>query len=433
MNLSKNSTNKGVRLISSLWVVAPLVAIFAGCATAPPEKPKAAATPAPAAAAPPPAWKQGMGADMANSTLAPLAGKMTATPVSDIPINKLKLPPGFKIEVWATGMPGARAMALGDNGKVYIGTRAIGRVYEVTDNGKERTSRVVVDKLVQPAGVAFNNGSLYVMAIDKVLRFDGIDKNASVTPVDLTAIFNLPPEQHHNWKYIAFGPDGKLYVPFGAPCNICEPPTAEYAQIRRYNPDGSGMEVLATGVRNTVGFDWHPTTKQLWFTNHGRDWMGDNTPNDTLNLMSKTGLNFGFPYCHQGNLPDNVITKANACQGVEQPIALMGPHVATMGIKFYTGNMFPPEYKDAALIARKGSWNSNQKVGFDVVMVKAGTDGKNPKITPFITGFMNPADQSFWGRPAYLMQMTDGSMLVSDEQLGAIYRVTYSKQQVAAK
>ena len=433
MNLSKNSTNKGVRLISSLWVVAPLVAIFAGCVTAPPEKPKAAATSAPAAAAPPPAWKQGMGADMANSTLAPLAGKMTATPVSDIPINKLKLPPGFKIEVWATGMPGARAMALGDNGKVYIGTRAIGRVYEVTDNGKERTSRVVVDKLVQPAGVAFNNGSLYVMAIDKVLRFDGIDKNASVTPVDLTAKFNLPPNQHHNWKYIAFGPDGKLYVPFGAPCNICEPPTAEYAQIRRYNPDGSGMEVLATGVRNTVGFDWHPTTKQLWFTNHGRDWMGDNTPNDTLNLISKTGLNFGFPYCHQGNLPDNVITKANACQGVEQPIALMGPHVATMGIKFYTGNMFPPEYKNAALIARKGSWNRNQKVGFDVVMVKAGNDGKNPKITPFITGFMNPADQSFWGRPAYLMQMSDGSMLVSDEQLGAIYRVTYSKQQVAAK
>ncbi|CAN1496701.1 COG2133 Glucose/sorbosone dehydrogenases [Burkholderiaceae bacterium] len=433
MNLFKNSTNKGVRLISFLWVVAPLVAIFAGCATAPPEKPKAAATPAPAAAAPPPAWKQGMGADMANSTLAPLAGKMTATPVSDIPINKLKLPPGFKIEVWATGMPGARAMALGDNGKVYIGTRAIGRVYEVTDNGKERTSRVVVDKLVQPAGVAFNNGSLYVMAIDKVLRFDGIDKNASVTPVDLTAKFNLPPNQHHNWKYIAFGPDGKLYVPFGAPCNICEPPTAEYAQIRRYNPDGSGMEVLATGVRNSVGFDWHPTTKQLWFTNHGRDWMGDNTPNDTLNLMSKTGLNFGFPYCHQGNLPDNLITKANACQGVEQPVALMGPHVATMGIKFYTGNMFPPEYKNAALIARKGSWNRNQKVGFDVVMVKAGNDGKNPKITPFITGFMNPADQSFWGRPAYLMQMSDGSMLVSDEQLGAIYRVTYSKQQVAAK
>ncbi|MCE7505357.1 PQQ-dependent sugar dehydrogenase [Polynucleobacter sp. IMCC30063] len=433
MNLSKNSTNNDVKLNASLWAVTAIVVILAGCASSPPEKPKAAAAPAPAAAAPPPAWKQGMGPDMANSTLAPLAGKMTATPISDIPINKLKLPPGFKIEVWATGMPGARAMALGDNGKVYIGTRAIGRVYEVTDNGKERTNRIVVDKLVQPAGVAFNKGSLYVMAIDKVLRFDGIDKNASVTPVDLTAKFNLPPEQHHNWKYIAFGPDGKLYIPFGAPCNICEPPTAEYAQIRRYNPDGSGMEVLATGVRNSVGFDWHPTTKQLWFTNHGRDWMGDDKPNDTLNLLSKTGLNFGFPYCHQGNLPDNVITKANACQGVEQPVALMGTHVATMGIKFYTGNMFPPEYKNAALIARKGSWNRNQKSGFDVVMVKAGADGKNPKITPFITGFLNPADQSFWGRPAYLMQMPDGSMLVSDEQLGAIYRVTYSKQQLAAK
>ena len=406
--------------------------ILQGCATTPP--PKAAATPAPVAAspAPAPAWKQGMGPDMANSKLAPMPGKMTVTAASEIPIDKLKLPPGFKIEIWATGMPGARAMALGDNGKVYIGTRFIGRVYEVTDNGKERMSRVVVDKLVQPAGVAFNNGSLYVMAIDKVLRFDGIDKNPSVAPVDLTAKFNLPPEQHHNWKYIAFGPDGKLYVPFGAPCNICVP-SPEYAQIRRYNPDGSGMEVLATGVRNSVGFDWHPTTKQLWFTNHGRDWMGDDKPNDTLNRMEKTGLNYGFPYCHQGNLPDNVITKANACQGVEQPIALMGPHVATMGIKFYTGNMFPPEYKNAALIARRGSWNSNQKVGFDVVMVKAGTDGKNPKITPFITGFMNPADQSFWGRPTYLMQMSDGSMLVSDEQLGAIYRVTYSKQQVAAK
>lgn len=424
------------RLISvaTLSTLASSLMILQGCATAPAPKAEAPA-PAPAAAAPAPApaWKQGMGPDMANSKLAPLPGKMTVTPASEIPIDKLKLPPGFKIEVWATGMPGARAMARGDNGKIYIGTRAIGRVYELSDNGKERTSRVVVDKLVQPAGVAFKNGSLYVMSINKVLRYDGIEKNPTVAPVDLTARFNLPPEQHHNWKYIAFGPDGKLYVPFGAPCNICELPTPEYAQIRRYNPDGSGMEVLATGVRNTVGFDWHPTTKQLWFTNHARDWMGDDKPNDTLHRMQKTGLNYGFPYCHEGNMPDDVVKKANPCAGVEQPVALMGPHTAVMGIKFYTGNMFPAEYKNAALIARKGSWNRNQKTGYDVVMVKAGPDGKNPKITPFITGFMNPADQSFWGRPAYLLQMPDGSMLVSDEQLGAIYRVTYSKQQVAAK
>jgi len=413
--------------VATFSTLALSLIILQGCATAPP--PKAEAAPAPAA----PAWKQGMGPDMASSKLAPMPGKMTVTAASEIPIDKLKLPPGFKIEVWATGMPGARAMARGDDGKIYIGTRAIGRVYELSDNGKERTSRVVVDKLVQPAGVAFNNGSLYVMAINKVLRYDGIGKNPSVEPVDLTAKFNLPPEQHHNWKYIAFGPDGKLYVPFGAPCNICELPSPEYAQIRRYNADGSGMEVLATGVRNSVGFDWHPTTKQLWFTNHGRDWMGDDKPNDTLNRMQKTGLNYGFPYCHSGNVPDDVVKKTDPCSGVEQPVTLMGPHAAVMGMKFYTGNMFPAEYKNAALVARKGSWNRNQKTGYDVVMVKAGADGKNAKITPFITGFMNPADQSFWGRPAYLMQMPDGSMLVSDEQLGAIYRVTYSKQQVAAK
>ncbi|WP_367187658.1 sorbosone dehydrogenase family protein, partial [Hydrogenophaga sp.] len=232
------------------------------------------------AAPPAPAWKQGMPESMATSTLAPLAGKNTATAAADIPIDKIKLPPGFKAEIWATGLPGGRAMALGDEGKIYVGTRGLGRVYEVSNNGSERTVRTVVDKLVQPAGVAFKDGALYVMAINKVLRFDGIEKNPAVAPVDMTEAFKLPTEQHHNWKYIAFGPDGKLYVPFGAPCNICALPTPEYAQIRRYNPDGSGMEVVATGVRNTVGFDWHPATKELWFSNHGRDWMGDDTPND---------------------------------------------------------------------------------------------------------------------------------------------------------
>lgn len=379
------------------------------------------------APAPQPAWKQGMPANMADSKLAPLAGKMTVTPAADIPIQNIKLPPGFKAEVWATGMPGARAMAMGDDGKIYIGTRAIGRVYEVSDNGKERTSRVVVDKLVQPAGVAYKDGSLYVMAINKVLRFDGITKNPAAQPVDLTDKFKLPPEQHHNWKYIAFGPDGKLYVPFGAPCNICELPTPEYAQIRRYNADGSGMEVLATGVRNTVGFDWHPVTKELWFSNHGRDWMGDDKPNDTLHRMQKTGLNYGFPYCHEGKLEDDTVRKPNACKGVEQPVALMGPHAAVMGVHFYTGNMFPAEYKNVAFVARKGSWNRTTKIGFDIVTVKADNDGKNAKISPFMTGFMNPADQSFWGRPAYMLQMKDGSLLVSDEQLGAIYRISYAK------
>jgi len=374
---------------------------------------------------PPPIWQQGKPAAMADSKLAPLAGRMTETPAAEIPLDKLKVPKGFKVELWATGVPGARAMAQGDKGKIYIGTRIIGRVYEVTDAGEKRTSRVVVDKLTQPAGVAFQGGSLYVMAINKVLRFDGIEDKPDVQPADLTDKFALPPEQHHNWKYIAFGPDKKLYVPFGAPCNICEPPE-QYAQIRRYNADGSGMEVLARGVRNTQGFDFHPKTGELWFTDHGRDWMGDAGPEDELNRVPKTGLNFGYPYCHAKGVVDADFKKKDACKGVTLPVATMGPHAAAMGVKFYTGDMFPKEYQATMFIARKGSWNRSKKFGFDVVNVRASADGKGAKVTPFMTGFMNPKDDSFWGRPAYIHQMKDGSLLVTDEQLGAIYRISYS-------
>jgi glucose/arabinose dehydrogenase len=373
---------------------------------------------------PPPAWHQGKPAAMGDSKLAPLAGRMTETSAAEIPVDKLKVPKGFKAELWASGLPGARAMAQGDKGKIYIGTRIIGRVYEVTDAGDKRTSRVVVDKLTQPAGVAFQGGSLYVMAINKVLRYDGIEDKPDVQPVDLTEKFNLPPEQHHNWKYIAFGPDKKLYVPFGAPCNICEPPE-QYAQIRRYNPDGSGMEVLARGVRNTQGFDFHPKTGELWFTDHGRDWMGDKGPEDELNRMPKTGLNFGYPYCHAKGVTDADFKKKDACKGVTLPVTTMGPHAAAMGVRFYTGAMFPKEYQGTMFIARKGSWNRTKKFGFDVVNVRSSADGKSTKVTPFMTGFMNPKDDSFWGRPAYIHQMKDGSLLVTDEQLGAIYRVSY--------
>jgi glucose/arabinose dehydrogenase len=377
---------------------------------------------------PPPAWHQGKPPAMADSKLAPHAGKMTETSRGEIPINNFNLPPGFAVEVWATGIPGGRAMALGDKGKIYVGTRIIGRVYEITDNGDTRTSRVVVDKLTQPAGVAFAKGSLYVFAIDKVLRYDGIESNPNVQPVDLTAKFNLPPLQHHNWKYVRFGPDGKLYVPFGAPCNICEP-TAEYAQLRRYNPDGSGMEVIARGIRNTQGFDWNPKTGELWFTDHGRDWMGDNGPQDELNRISKPGLFFGYPYCHAEGVPDQDIKKANPCDGVTKPVALMGPHAAVMGVQFYTGKMFPAEYRDTLFVVRKGSWNRSKPFGFDVVNVRASADGKNAKITPFMTGFRGAKGDTydFWGRPAYLLQMPDGALLVSDEQMGAIYRVSYVK------
>ena len=382
---------------------------------------------------PPPAWHQGKPPAMAESKLAPHAGKMTETPASDIPINKLKVPAGFKVELWATGLPGGRAMALTEDGKkVYVGTRAIGRVYEVTDAGDKRTVRVVVDKLTQPAGVAYKDGALYVFAIDKVLKFNGIANSSDVKPEDLTAKFDLPPEPHHNWKYVAFGPDNKLYVPFGAPCNICEV-GKEYAQIRRYNADGSGKEVIATGVRNSVGFDWHPKTKEMYFTDHGRDWAGDKGYEDELNKLTKPGANFGFPYCHANGQPDPDVKKADACKGVVRPVALMGPHAAAMGVKFYTGKMFPAEYQNTMFIARKGSWNREKPFGFDVVNVRVGEDGK-ASVRNFMSGFQEGGDAyKFWGRPAYVAQMPDGALLVSDEQNGAIYRVSYERPKAAAK
>ena len=420
--MTNNSFARGALAVATLTLLAacqstpPATTLAAGAVVAP------VASVAPAA----PAWQQGRLPAQAGSTLAPLAGKLTVTPAAEIPVQNLRLPAGFKAEIWATGMPGARAMARAENGKIYIGTRAIGRVYELTDTGTARTSRVLVDKLVQPSGVAYANGALYVMAIDKVLRFDGIATNPGAQPVDMTAAFKLPKEQHHNWKYIAFGPDGKLYVPFGAPCNICEP-GQEYAQIRRYNADGSGMEVIARGVRNTVGFDWHPESKELWFTDHGRDWMGDDGPADELNRISKTGLNFGFPYCHADGIVDRDFPKAGACDGVTLPVQTMGPHSAVMGAHFYTGSMFPPEYKNALFVARKGSWNRTQKFGYDVVIVRTDAQGNNPRIQPFMTGFLDPINDSFSGRPTYMLQLPDGSMLVSDEQMGAIYRITYAR------
>jgi glucose/arabinose dehydrogenase len=365
---------------------------------------------------------------MKDSKLAPHPGKMTETPASEIPVGKLKVPAGFKVELWASGLPGGRAMAVSeDEKKIWVGTRGIGRVYEITNDGGKRSVRTIASKLTQPAGVAYKDGSLYVFAIDKVLKYDGIAKNPDVQPQDLTAKFDLPPEQHHNWKYVAFGPDNKLYVPFGAPCNICEP-KPEYAQIRRYNADGSGKEVIATGVRNSVGFDWHPQTKELWFSDHGRDWMGDDSPSDELNRLAKPGANFGFPYCHANGTPDVDFKKADACKGVTMPVLLTGPHAATMGVKFYTGKMFPAEYQNSIFVVRKGSWNRTTPSGFDVVNVRVGADGKNASMMTFMSGFNESADTyKFWGRPAYIHQMRDGSLLVSDEQVGAIYRISYQK------
>jgi glucose/arabinose dehydrogenase len=405
-----------------------LVLLAAGCAQNPPAAPTPVSV-APAAQPLPanvPAWQQGRTTDQAASPLAPHAGRLTAVPAAEIPVDRLRVPPGFRVELWASGMPGIRAMTRSASGKIYAGTRGIGRVYEITDSGGARTSRVLAERLNQPAGVAYGNGALYVMAIDKVLRYDGIDANPNAEPVDLTARFNLPPEQHHNWKYIAFGPDGKLYVPFGAPCNICVP-GEPYAQIRRYNADGSNMEVVARGVRNSVGFAWHPVSRELWFTDHGRDWMGDDGPEDELNRVSRTGQFFGFPFCHANGIPDRDVKRDRACDGVAMPVSTMGPHAAAMGVHFYTGTMFPPEYRNALLVARKGSWNRSKKFGYDVVVVRTDAVGTSPRIEPFVTGFLDQGTDQFWGRPVYMLQMPDGSLLLSDEQMGAIYRISYAR------
>src|SRR5687767_5858980 len=282
---------------------------------------------------PQPPVEQGTRApEFEGSKLAPHPAKMTVTAPGEIPLDKLKVPPGFRVELWAHGMPGVRMMTRGDKGTIYAGTRVIGRVYEIRDNGKERTHRVLAQGLIQPNGVAFRNGALYVAAIDKVFRYDGVESNPDAKPVDLSAAFKLPPLVHHNWKFLAFGPDGKLYVPIGAPCNICEP-TPEYAQIRRYNPDGSGMEIVARGVRNSVGFDFHPKTGELWFTDNGRDWQAESGPDDELNRVSKPGENFGFPYCHANGVQDRDYPKADGCKGVTLPVILMGAHTAALGMR----------------------------------------------------------------------------------------------------
>ena len=361
-------------------------------------------------------------------TLAPHATPPIATPVDRIPLVKISLPPGFKVELYSSGHPGGRTMVMGPKGTVFMGTRQLGRVYAITSNGGTRTARVLLQGLIQPNGLAIRDGSLYVLAINRVLRYDDIESKLDNpgTPVDLTQAFNLPPEVHHNWKYAAFGPDGKIYVQVGANCNICEVNPGVHGQIRRYNPDGTGMEIVARGVRNTVGFDWHPVTGELWFTDNGRDWIGNEGPQDELNRVTRSqeGAFYGFPYCHAEGIPDPDIRRPQPCAGVVMPVALTGPHVAALGIRFYTGSMFPQSYRNAAFIARHGSWNREQKSGFDVVVARI--DGGRARIEPFLTGLLDSKANMFHGRPSYVLPLEDGSLLVSDETNGAIYRITYS-------
>jgi len=362
-----------------------------------------------------------------DPNMRPYATPPTATPLEKLPLDKLKLPAGFKAEVWSNGHPGARTMVRGDKGTIFMGTRQIGRVYAIIDKDGRREPKVLLQGLNQPNGLEFRNGALYVFAINRVFRYDNIEDKLDNPgePVELTEKFNLPDTVHHNWKYVAFGPDGKLYVQVGSNCNICEVNPGTHGQIRRYNADGSGMEIVARGVRNTVGFDWHPETQELWFTDNGRDWAGNDGPQDELNRIPKgrEGARFGFPYCHANGIPDPDIKVPDPCAGVILPAALTGPHAAGLGIKFYTGSMFPQTYRNVAFIARRGSWNREQKFGYDVVVARPQADG-TATIEPFMTGLLDTAKNEFYGRPTYVFHMPDGAMLVSDEQNGAVYRIS---------
>ena len=243
-------------------------------------------------------------------------------------------------------------------------------------------------------------------------------------PPPMTVVYDiLPRDLPHGWKYLAFGPDGKLYFNIGAPCNICIPPDT-HANISRVNPDGTGFEYWAHGVRNSVGFDWHPVTKELYFTTHGRDWLGDDAPSDRFDRAPRKGLHFGFPYCHQGDILDPEFGKGRSCSEFVAPLIKTGPHVAGNGVQFYTGNMFPAEYKNRAFLAQRGSWNRTQKIGYRLMMVTL-RDGEAPKYEVFADGWLT-GDQP-WGRPVYTQQMKDGSLLVSDDYAGAIYRITYQR------
>jgi glucose/arabinose dehydrogenase len=362
-----------------------------------------------------------------DNALKPHATPPTVTAADKLPLDKIKLPAGFKAEVWSSGHPGARTIVEGPKGTIFMGTRQFGRVYAITSKDGKREVKTLLQGLTQPNGLVVKDGALYVLAINKVFRYDNIEDNLDKPGdgVELTDKFNLPDTIHHNWKYAAFGPDGKLYIQVGANCNICEINNGTHGQIRRYNADGSGMEIVARGVRNTVGFDWHPVTKELWFTDNGRDWAGNAGPEDELNRIAKgqEGAFYGFPYCHANGIPDPDVKKPNPCAGVTLPAALTGPHSAGMGVKFYTGTMFPKSYQNVAFIARRGSWNREQKFGYDVVLAR--TSGGKAKLEPFLTGLLDEKANTFHGRPVYVHQMKDGSLLVSDEQNGAVYRITY--------
>jgi glucose/arabinose dehydrogenase len=362
--------------------------------------------------------------------LAPVAPPPIPTASDKLPVAKLKVPKGFKLEVYASGVGNARSMRQGDKGTVFVGSRLLDKVYAITEKGGKREVKVIATGLYRPNGIAFHKGTLYIAELSQISKIEKIEDNLESPPKPTVIYSDLPKDEAHGWKFLAVGPDEKLYFQVGAPCNICMPDD-KHAQIRRINLDGSGAEVIARGIRQIVGFDWNPVTKQFYFSENSRDWLSEDIPEDKLNRITKPGENFGFPYCHQGNVPDQEFGWGHSCDEFTKPVALLGPHAAPLGMRFYTGSMFPAEFHNAIILARHGSWNRTKKFGGDVVVVKLNKDGTFKSLTPFITGFIE--NNNYVGRPADVLQLKDGSLLVSDDFNGANYRVSYAGQKLASQ
>ena len=409
--------------------LASLLLVIAACITSSAAAQTPQPAPSAAPASPPPPWQQGRSPDQQDSPLHPFAPILTGKPATQLPLDRLKVPPGFKVEVYADGVPEARSLALGDKGTVFVSNRLLTDVYAIVDNGGKREVKKILKGLKSPNGIAFHKGTLYVAERHRITRYDGIEERLDNPPEPKVVIDNLDPTQQpgHFWKFLAFGPDGKLYFNIGAPGNIVMP-NYEQASISRVDPESGVMETYVRGVRNSVGFDWHPKTKELWFANHGRDWISDDMPNDTLHRVAHKGMNFGYPFCHQGDFLDPDYGKGRSCKEFDPPVAKLGAHIAPLGMRFYTGKMFPSEYRNNIFIAMHGSWDRSVKQGYNVMRIALDAKG-NAKLEPFLEGFLTDpkADPPMWGRPVDVLVMPDGALLVSDDYNGIVYRISYKQ------
>jgi glucose/arabinose dehydrogenase len=355
--------------------------------------------------------------------LAPVLPPPLTTPADKLPVAQLSAPKGFKIELFAANVDNARSLRQGDKGTIFVSSRVKDKVYAIVEKDGKREVKVIASGLHHPNGIALHNGTLYIAEVSQISKIDNIEDNLDNPPKPTVIYSDLPKDEAHGWKFLAVGPDNKLYFNIGAPCNICMPPPTN-AQLRSINLDGSGAEVVAHGIRQVVGMDWNPVNHQLYFTENSRDWLSEDAPQDKLNRLANPGKdNFGYPYCHQGNMADPEFGWGHSCDDFTKPVALLGPHAAPLGMRFYTGDVFPAKYKNAIFIARHGSWNRTRKVGGDVVVVHLNPDGTFESMEPFITGFIE--NNNYLGRPVDVLFAKDGSMLVSDDYNGAVYRVTY--------